>query len=156
MKILNSYKNGNYSVTILEDGTKIRYSKDDEFNAEFPENIDIKLTNMCNVGCSYCTLPDTEIITNNYKSEKISNLSENDEVTSFNHNMLSTETENVNTLYINDFDGELIVIETEDGKILKLTPNHKVFTVNRGYVRADNLTLEDEVLVYDEKSKKSL
>lgn len=53
-KILSKYKNGNYKVLLLDDGTKIRYTEDDEFKPEFPENIDIKLTNICNIGCQYC------------------------------------------------------------------------------------------------------
>ena len=50
----------------------------------------------------------------------------------------------------NNYDN-LIEIETEDGQILKLTPDHKVFTKNRGYVQAENLTIEDE-LVYLQNS----
>ena len=41
----------------------------------------------------------------------------------------------------------LLEIETEDGQILKLTPDHKVFTTNRGYVKAEDLTLEDDLIV---------
>ena len=54
MKIIRKYKNGNYNVVIWDNGTKIRYSEDDEFIPEFPENIDIKLTNACPYGCMYC------------------------------------------------------------------------------------------------------
>lgn len=55
MKNRVSYKNGNYWVTIdTENGTKIRYSKDDYFDAAFPENIDIKITNYCNKNCPMC------------------------------------------------------------------------------------------------------
>ena len=53
-KLLNRYINGNYSVRIYEDGTKIRFTKDDEFKAEFPENIDLKITNYCPIGCPMC------------------------------------------------------------------------------------------------------
>jgi intein/homing endonuclease len=34
----------------------------------------------------------------------------------------------------------------EDGTILKLTPDHKVYTENRGYVKASELT-EDDILI---------
>src|SRR5574344_2032907 len=53
-KILGEYINGNYNVKIYEDGTKIRSTKDDEFNAQFPENIDLKITNYCTNNCLYC------------------------------------------------------------------------------------------------------
>lgn len=55
MKVLGKYKNGNYKVYLLEDGTKVRASNSNEEDMpEFPENIDCKITNRCNVGCSYC------------------------------------------------------------------------------------------------------
>ena len=50
-----SYKNGNYTVAMdLANGTKIRYNNLDFFKADRPENIDIKITNKCNMGCPFC------------------------------------------------------------------------------------------------------
>ena len=54
MKLLGSYINGNYHTAIYSDGTKIRETEDDEFIADFPENIDIKITNQCDMGCPMC------------------------------------------------------------------------------------------------------
>lgn len=54
MSILGQYQNGNYSVTILSDGTKIRENDLDFFEAEFPESMDIKITNACDMGCPMC------------------------------------------------------------------------------------------------------
>ena len=54
MKILGSYKNGNFRTAIFEDGTKIRETNDDEFQAAFAENMDIKITNCCDMGCPFC------------------------------------------------------------------------------------------------------
>ena len=48
------YKNGNYLVTILNDGTKIRQTKDDEFIPAFAENCDCKITDKCSQGCAFC------------------------------------------------------------------------------------------------------
>lgn len=53
-KVLNNYKNGNYKVSIYADGTKIRYGKVDKFEPEFPESIDLKITNYCDKGCKFC------------------------------------------------------------------------------------------------------
>ena len=53
-RMIGSYSNGNYKVQIFEDGTKIRTSDSSSFNAEFPECIDIKITNKCDLGCSWC------------------------------------------------------------------------------------------------------
>lgn len=49
------YKNGNYLVFLnLNDGTKIRYTDDAEFNASRPESMDVKITNRCSHGCMFC------------------------------------------------------------------------------------------------------
>lgn len=49
------YKNGNYIVKFNTiDGTKIRETEEDEFIPEFAENMDIKITNYCDMGCKYC------------------------------------------------------------------------------------------------------
>lgn len=48
------YDNGNVHVTRFSDGTVIRFSEDDEFNFAFPENMDIKICDRCNMGCPYC------------------------------------------------------------------------------------------------------
>lgn len=53
-RLLNEYINGNYTVRIYSDGTKIRFSKEDEFNSEFPESIDLKITNRCDLRCPMC------------------------------------------------------------------------------------------------------
>lgn len=52
--VLNTYRNGNYIVRIYEDGSKVRLTLDDDFNASFPESIDIKITNYCDNNCPMC------------------------------------------------------------------------------------------------------
>ena len=54
MKILGKYRNGNYIVTIGDDGTKIRETEYDEFIPEFAENCDCKITDKCDGGCKWC------------------------------------------------------------------------------------------------------
>lgn len=54
MNIIGKYKNGNYDVTILSDGTKIRQTEADDFIPEFPENADVKITDKCSQGCPFC------------------------------------------------------------------------------------------------------
>lgn len=46
-----TYKNGDFGIIIKNDGTKIRYG---EGKAEFPESIDLKITDYCTVGCRFC------------------------------------------------------------------------------------------------------
>lgn len=62
-KVLGAYTNGNYKVVLFEDGTKIRHndiepapgqSPDECFIADFPESMDVTITNRCNAGCEMC------------------------------------------------------------------------------------------------------
>ena len=49
------YRNGNSLTRInLEDGTKIRETKDDDFDLDFPESIDLNIGNKCDGGCKFC------------------------------------------------------------------------------------------------------
>ena len=53
----HKYNNGNYTVFINDDdGTKIRvqYDKSADFEAEFPESIDINIGRRCDGGCQFC------------------------------------------------------------------------------------------------------
>lgn len=54
MNLLGTYQNGNYTVTIYDDGTKIRENDLDNFSANFPECMDVKITNQCDLNCVYC------------------------------------------------------------------------------------------------------
>lgn len=55
--ILKTYENGNHYTAILNDGTRIRETKDpnaDRFLYDFAENCDVKITNHCTAGCPFC------------------------------------------------------------------------------------------------------
>ena len=55
MKRFVRYQNGNYTVTMdTKTGTKIRENDLDFFRADFPESMDIKITNCCDMGCPMC------------------------------------------------------------------------------------------------------
>jgi reverse gyrase len=47
----------------------------------------------------------------------------------------------------NSFDF-FLEIQLENNKILMVTPNHKIYTTNRGYVRADELNNFDNLLIF--------
>ena len=49
------YRNGNYDVFLnLENGTKIRKNDLDNLTPEYPESMDIKITNKCHHNCTMC------------------------------------------------------------------------------------------------------
>lgn len=53
MDLISKYQNGNTTVVIYEDGTKIR-EFDNTPEIYFPESLDVKITNYCDLGCKYC------------------------------------------------------------------------------------------------------
>lgn len=65
MKLLNKYQNGNYTVRLFDDGTKIRMNNLDNLTPEFAESIDVTITEKCSGTkesplCKYCYLGCTE------------------------------------------------------------------------------------------------
>lgn len=58
------YKNGNYYVKIESNGSKVRFLKDQSIITlvpDFPESIDIKITNYCDAGCVMCHENSTKL-----------------------------------------------------------------------------------------------
>lgn len=55
-KIIARYRNGNYDVLLLNDGTKIRFNTLDNLTPSFAESIDCTITTKCDGGCPYCYL----------------------------------------------------------------------------------------------------
>jgi len=51
--IVCSFSNGNTLVTLFEDGTKVREYEGNPLPV-FPETIDLKLTDHCDLGCKFC------------------------------------------------------------------------------------------------------
>lgn len=64
MKLLHKYLNGNVTVSIYDDGTKIQEWSDEEgAKPIYPNSMDIKITNKCDLGCPFChemSVPDGE------------------------------------------------------------------------------------------------
>ncbi len=52
--LLANYRNGNYIVRLYADGTKEKIAPMGEFVAEFPDSIDLKITNYCDQNCPMC------------------------------------------------------------------------------------------------------
>ncbi|MCX4313738.1 MAG: radical SAM protein [Clostridia bacterium] len=52
--LLAEYRNGNYVVTLYADGTKVKFTRDDFFVADFPDSIDLKITDRCDMNCPMC------------------------------------------------------------------------------------------------------
>lgn len=51
---MHFYKNGNYTVCMMEDGTKLRKTNEDSFIPDFSEGMDVCITHKCAIGCKFC------------------------------------------------------------------------------------------------------
>lgn len=101
--------------------------------------------------CMYllmCFSPETEVLVKG-GAKKISELSYNDEVLSFNEESKSYEyISPSNIIETPSKNREKIEIELEDGFIIQCTSDHKFLTSNRGWVEAKNLSEEDDIKNY--------
>ncbi len=75
-------------------------------------------------------------------------------VVSYNQREDRYEYKNINNWFSYDYSNELIEIEYEKeyrGRIyikkIRCTPNHKIYTTNRGYIEAQDLTTDDNIIV---------
>lgn len=140
------FKNGNYYVYYYEDWDgmkKARFCVDqtDTPIPQHPELLDINLTDSCRWGCKYCVTEDTMIET--VKGQKqIKDVQLSDQVYTFNLMEQKEMVGIVTQLYKRKYRGDLICIE-HNNQIIKLTPNHKIYTQNRGYIRADEINEND-------------
>lgn len=114
-------------------------------SASSPDLCDVKITDFCNFGCTYCLTPGSLITTNN-GVKPIEQISVGDIVATFNTETLCVEYFPVDQLFEREYDDDIITIELADGSIHNITPNHEVYTTNRGWVDAGDLTEDDDVI----------
>jgi intein/homing endonuclease len=141
MTTINTYQNGNTTVTLMSDGTKIREYEGVPLVLH-PESIDIKITDYCDMGCSYCFLPDSVVLTPN-GNIRIDEINIGDSVYSRNLDNLENEIKVVCNLFTREINEEIVIIELENGEFIKCTDNHEIFTENRGWIKAMDLSVID-------------
>lgn len=121
MKLLHKYLNGNVTVSIYDNGTKIQEWEDNEIpKPDYPNSMDIKITNKCDLGCSFChekSVPDGEHADLNRLYELIRDLPKGTELALGGGNPLS----HPDLVYFLEKckDLELIVNMTVNGKHIK-------------------------------------
>ena len=124
----------------------------EELEPDRSEFYDIGINTKCNagidgsLGCEFCLPPNTKILTSKGE-ESIENIKVNDLVFSYNEDTGNIELKKVSQLFSRKYEGELIEIETENSTV-RMTPNHKVFTENRGWVEAGKLNVDDIILSF--------
>ena len=142
MKLLAKYKNGNYTVRLFDDGTKIRVNDLDNLTPDFAESMDVTITEKCNGGCKYCFDEDIEVSTPNGKV-KIKDLNKDDLVISYNLDTGKQEIKRILATSKRLYKGQMVKL-TFNKAIILCTPNHKFWTSN-GYKEAKDLTENDEL-----------
>lgn len=100
------------------------------------------------VGTNPCLSADTKIMTDRgeISIKSVVELVENGEIVnclSYCTNEEKLEYQQILSGQLSKKDSNVIELELEDGEILKLTPDHLVYTETRGYIKACELTAED-------------
>lgn len=112
---------------------------------EYPEFSDVKITSFCMGRCPYCFIQGTKVSTIN-GDKNIEEIEVGDSLFSFNEKRHSLCCSVVSQLHSRLYEGEIFIIELENGKIIECTPNHKFFVKNRGWIKAECLSEEDDLL----------
>lgn len=111
-----------------------------------PFNLDVWDGLICPFKCKYCFPAGTKILMVDGSEKNIEFMQEGDRVMSFNETTKRLEPSEVTETMKRLYQSRLVCIETEDGGILKMTPEHPVFTKQKGWTKAKNLTEDMEVL----------
>ena len=109
-----------------------------------PELVDIKITDFCTTGCAFCLTEDVAIDTINGPVQ-IKDIQVDDVVLTYNFEYHMTEYHKVDQTFKREYVGDIITIELENDTVIQLTPNHEVFTNNRGWILAGDLEETDDV-----------
>lgn len=92
-----------------------------------------------------CFVADTKITLANKEQANIQDVRVGDMVLSYNHETQQNEERPVLKTFKGTTD-ELVELELENGTVIECTPEHPIYTVNRGYVEAKDLLCSDALL----------
>lgn len=103
--------------------------------------------NYCGMGCTYCTDGKTPVYGKNLPrgKQQIAKLKVGDGVWSFNEVTQQVE-EDIVTSVMARTANEYYEIDTEDGHTIKITGEHPVFVVGKGWTEVQHLSVGDEVV----------
>lgn len=105
-------------------------------------------------GIIHCVNGSSLINMSDGSLKKLSEIQIGDEVISWNEQISKFEPEQVSAIYDNGY-RECLELQFENGQLLICTPDHEILTKNRGWVEAQDLTEEDDILDYDPKISNS-
>ncbi len=130
-------------------GMFVRWGKtfeDDPLKAPAPEILDLEISyGPCSQHCEFCSPAKTKVNTPNGETN-IEDLKKGDLVISYEEQKKCVKINTIEETYERYYEGELIILEIENGRVLKLTPEHPVFIKEKGWVLAKDLTQNMEII----------
>ena len=93
-----------------------------------------------------CVDKNTLVSMSDGSQKAISELSIGDSILSYNLNLKCIEEDIITNVIYKDVDKAWLRLDFSDGSVLNCTEDHLVFTLNRGYVEAVDLTDDDEIV----------
>ena len=99
----------------------------------------------CNLSCLYCLPPDS-LISTPKGVKRIDKIEDEEEIFALDNSNNDPQLVLAHVGHVFDREAEEVIVIEVDGGKLELTPEHPVMTKNRGWVKAEYLTSDDEVL----------
>lgn len=133
----NKHQNNNALITVATWQTAIKQSP------EWFEQFGMMMNDECFHGDTLIKTPNGEI--------KIKDLKTGDAIYSMNEEtgeVVIDEVVKLHTNLTNSLSEKMYELEMDNGVLIKVTGNHKFMTKNRGWVRADELTEEDDIIEF--------
>ena len=140
-----------WSLFNTHDGSKIRMSFHEDANAdksEAPELVDIKITDYCDAGCSYCVDPDTLVLTKDLSWIKIKAVEPGQEILAFDEVAIGDDTRKLRAATITDkwfINKPAIKVTTEDGEII-VSEDHRFLCGDWRWRKAGYLRIGSRIL----------
>ena len=149
---VKKFRSADYNYNFrLSDGYFERWGAtedEDPIYSKFsPEIMDIEISSgeSCPMTCAFCSPEGTLVNTPNGKVA-IESLVAKDLVVGFDTENNTPKIQEIKEVYSRQYTGDLICIELDSGRILRLTPEHEIFTKNRGWVMSKELSDMDEIV----------
>lgn len=120
---------------------------EDPVMAPAPEILDLEISygGKCMGNCKFCS-PAGTLVSTPDGNIKIEDLKENDLVISYDEEKKCPKINTIHETYKRYYCGDLIELELENGKELKLTPEHLVFVQGIGWIQAKFLKPDMEII----------
>lgn len=129
-------------------GTKVRFAVGSYTKASKPELVDIKITDWCDMGCSFCLDPNTLVTTSSFKRVKIADLKVGDKILGFpdpDTSKVKYRGEVVTVKAIWATKKDAVKISFDDGKSIICSLNHKFLSARMGWKEASELTIGSRI-----------